>query len=272
VITCLHVKSAGKDRDPLHEAIQRAPWQMRARNEGYGLKKAYCWSVQNQSATLVKIWSTAACASKAPAAIRVRRGSSIVGIAHRNGYAMNVYGERRDVDAFAKSTVLGALKEGQGSVRRARTCLLNAPTMVSLALLRVNYTNYTDCCARRLLAIQPDFVSQQCEIEERIRQFPGSEGRHQVMYYPKFHCELNHIEYFWCHSKRHARENCDYSIEGLRKAVPLALQSVKTSTILGNYKSCMKKMEIYRRGIRYGTKQWRDLTSHQKVYVRGEDR
>jgi hypothetical protein len=130
---------------------------------------------------------------------------------------------------------------------------------------------YADCCARRLLASQPDFVNQKCEIEERIAQFPGSEGRYQAMYYPKFHCELNHIEFFWCHSKRYARENCDYSIGGLRKTVPLALDSVKNSTILGNYKSCMQKMELYRRGVTYGTTEWKKLTSHQ-VYVPGEDR
>ena len=96
-----------------------------------------------------------------------------------------------------------------------RIYLLSALILVSSVPLGVNYANYADCCARRLLAIQPDFASQLCEIEERIRNVPGSEGRHQVMYYSKFHCELNHIEYFWCHSKRHARENCDYSIDGL---------------------------------------------------------
>jgi hypothetical protein len=69
------------------------------------------------------------------------------------------------------------------------------------------------------------------------------------MYYPKFHCELNHIEYFWCHSKWYARENCDYIIDGLWKTIPLALQNVKNSTILGNYKNCMQKMELYHRGL-----------------------
>jgi hypothetical protein len=132
--------------------------------------------------------------------------------------------------------------------------------------------NHADCCARRLLATQPDFASQKCAIEEQIQGFPGSKGRHQAMYYPKFHCELNHIEYFWCHGKWYARENCDYSIGSLRKLVPLALQSVKNSTILGNYNSCMRKMELYRKGVAYGTKEWKNLTSHQKVYVRGEDR
>ena len=144
-----------------------------------------------------------------------------------------------------------------------------------LLLHRVNIANdinYTDCCARRLLATQPDFMGQLCEIEERIRDFPGSEGRHQAMFFPKFHCELSHIEYFWCHGKRYARENCDYSTEALRKVVPLALQSVKSSTILGNYKGCLRKMELYRRGVGYGTVEWKNLTSHQKVYIHGEDR
>jgi len=28
--------------------------------------------------------------------------------------------------------------------------------------------NFSDCCARRLLSLQPDFMAQKCEIEERI--------------------------------------------------------------------------------------------------------
>ena len=43
-------------------------------------------------------------------------------------------------------------------------------------------------------------------------------------------------------------------------------------TIAGNYASCLRKMELYRGGVQYGTTEWTKLTSHQKVYVRGEDR
>ena len=120
--------------------------------------------------------------------------------------------------------------------------------------------------------MQPDFLSQKCEIEEKVEAFPGSQGRYRARYYPKFHCELNHIEYFWCQSKRYARQNCDYSIEGLRSTVPLSMQHVRTSTILANYKSCLRKIELYRVGIQYGTSEWKKLTSHQKVYIPGEDR
>lgn len=52
-----------------------------------------------------------------------------------------------------------------------------------------------DCGARRLLSIQPDFVSQKCKIEESITKLTN--GNHYlVMYYHKYHCELDHIEHF----------------------------------------------------------------------------
>jgi hypothetical protein len=126
-----------------------------------------------------------------------------------------------------------------------------------------------DCCARRLLSLQPDFMAQRCEIEEILEAEPH---QHKVLYYPKFHCELNHIEYFWCHSKRLARENCNYTIDGLRSNVPTSLASIASKTILGNYNSCLKKMELYRQGVAYGSGEWKSLTSHQKAYVPGDDR
>jgi hypothetical protein len=97
-------------------------------------------------------------------------------------------------------------------------------------------------------------------------------GPHEVIYYPKFHCELNHIEHFWCHCKGFARSNCEYSLEKLRVTVPAALSSVKNSTILGNYERCRRKMELYRLGIAYGSREWQKKTSHQKTYSREEDR
>jgi len=127
-----------------------------------------------------------------------------------------------------------------------------------------------DCCARRLLSLQPDFMAQVCEIQEIIETASGN--LHRAVFYPKFHCELNHIEYFWCHSKRHARENCDYTIEGLRENVPAALAHISNDTILACFNSCMRKMELYRQGVAYGSGEWKKLTSHQKPYQPGDDR
>jgi hypothetical protein len=49
-----------------------------------------------------------------------------------------------------------------------------------------------DCCCRRLLFTQPDFVNQKSYLEEYIT----SRG-HICDFYPKYHCELNFIEQYW---------------------------------------------------------------------------
>ena len=54
----------------------------------------------------------------------------------------------------------------------------------------------TDCCCRRLLFTQPDFVNQKSHLEELII----SRG-HICDFYPKYHCELNFIEQYWGASK-----------------------------------------------------------------------
>jgi hypothetical protein len=50
----------------------------------------------------------------------------------------------------------------------------------------------TNCCCRRLLFTQPDFVDQKSQLEELIT----SRG-HICDFYPKYHCELNFIEQYW---------------------------------------------------------------------------
>jgi hypothetical protein len=59
----------------------------------------------------------------------------------------------------------------------------------------------------------------------------------------------------------------EYTFEGLRQTVPAALDSVRNSTILGNYHSCLRKMELYRDKITYGSTEWKALSSHKRVYI-----
>ncbi len=40
------------------------------------------------------------------------------------------------------------------------------------------------------MSVQPDFLQQKYEIEEKITASPN-DAYHKVSYYPKFHCELN---------------------------------------------------------------------------------
>jgi transposase len=55
----------------------------------------------------------------------------------------------------------------------------------------------TNCCCRRTLFNQPDFV----RVKSRLETYCNSRGV-EVMFLPKFHCELNFIEQCWGYAKR----------------------------------------------------------------------
>jgi hypothetical protein len=81
-------------------------------------------------------------------------------------------------------------------------------------------------CARGILSNQADFRTTRSQIEEII------EGAgHLIIFYPKFHPELNWIEYYWGACKYFARRRCNYSFTGLREIVPKALESVSPSLV-----------------------------------------
>ena len=52
-----------------------------------------------------------------------------------------------------------------------------------------------------------------------------------IIFYPKFHYELNYIEMYWGATKRYARMHCNYSWKGLQQVVPKALDSVSLKQI-----------------------------------------
>ena len=55
------------------------------------------------------------------------------------------------------------------------------------------------CCARQCLRLERDSQAQKGSLQEGIEACG-----HLVLFYPKFHCELNFIEFFWDAAKRHA--------------------------------------------------------------------
>src|SRR5215471_4136865 len=83
-----------------------------------------------------------------------------------------------------------------------------------------------DCCAKHILDLQPDFQEQKSLVQEVIKV-----AGHLCIFLPKFHCELNFIEFFWDAVKRYLRENCDYSFAILQENMPKALASVSIKTI-----------------------------------------
>lgn len=48
-----------------------------------------------------------------------------------------------------------------------------------------------ECCALRILEAQPDFATEKSLLETVIL-----EAGYEVIFYSKFHCELNYIEYY----------------------------------------------------------------------------
>ena len=83
-----------------------------------------------------------------------------------------------------------------------------------------------NCCAKRLLETQLDFQEQRSLVQEVIEA-----AGHLSIFLPKFHCELNFIEYFWGTIKKYLRDHCDYTFTTLQENLPRALESVAVETI-----------------------------------------
>ena len=125
----------------------------------------------------------------------------------------------------------------------------------------------TDCCAKRILDLQPDFAEQKSLIQEVIEN-----AGHLCIFLPKFHCELNFIEFFWGAVKRYLREHCNYTFEGLKTNMPEALASVSVATIRKWEHRMRRWMEAYRGGLdakqaQFQVKSYssRCYTSHRRV-------
>ncbi|PKB95594.1 hypothetical protein RhiirA5_302831, partial [Rhizophagus irregularis] len=100
------------------------------------------------------------------------------------------------------------------------------------------------CCMQHILENQPDFLAQKCMIQEIIE----SKG-HKVIFYPKFHCELNYIEMYWSATKRYSRNNCNYTWNGLQQVVPVALDHVSLLEIKAFARKSFRYMDAYRKEL-----------------------
>ena len=101
----------------------------------------------------------------------------------------------------------------------------------------------TGCCGRQVLSAT-GLPERKGQLQEEVEA-----ANHLIIFYPKFHCELNFIERFWCAAKWYARENCEYSLEGLGKVVPAALDSVSDLSINRCYNHCAWVIDAYADGF-----------------------
>jgi hypothetical protein len=96
------------------------------------------------------------------------------------------------------------------------------------------------------LMAERDFQEQKGCLKEELEE-PGQE----VIFYPKFHCELNFIGKFWCSCNAFTRDHCTFIIQCLRKILPEAIKSVSIATINRYCHRCMRTFNEYFTGHTY---------------------
>ena len=101
-----------------------------------------------------------------------------------------------------------------------------------------------DCCNKRILEVQPDFCAQKSLVQEVIEA-----AGHLCIFLPKFHCELNFIEFFWGAVKKYLRDNCNYTFATLKENMPKALAAVQLNMIRLWEHQMYRWMEAYRSGL-----------------------
>ena len=94
-----------------------------------------------------------------------------------------------------------------------------------------------------------------------------TEAGHKIIFFSKFHCELNYIENYQGAAKLYIRENCDYTWKGLNETVPKALDSVNLITIRKYARKSFRYMDAYRKGLtgkaaQYAVKKYH---SHRRI-------
>ena len=101
------------------------------------------------------------------------------------------------------------------------------------------------CCARRLLSEQPDFKQQKEWLAETV------EGAgHSIIFFPKFHCELNFIEMVWGYIKAKLRNEGLFQFqELLLRVVQLLKNEISISFVRKVSRHCFRYMTGYRLGL-----------------------
>lgn len=108
------------------------------------------------------------------------------------------------------------------------------------------------CCCRKALYDQPDFRNQKSRLEELAEK-----RGYRVLFYPKFHCELNFIEQVWGYSKRIYRMQPESTKdEDLERNVLMALESVPLISIRRFANRSLRFMDAYQKGLNGSQAAW----------------
>lgn len=122
-----------------------------------------------------------------------------------------------------------------------------------------------ECCLTRMLSRQADFKAQKSMLEQVI-----TEAGHVCLFLPKFHCELNPIEYYWGWVKREYRDRCDGRYTKSQKLLTEVLDKCPGTVIRRFIRRSFRYASVYRLGATgpladYAVKKYR---SHRAVSER----
>lgn len=122
--------------------------------------------------------------------------------------------------------------------------------------------NRTNCCARNCLRNEDDFKNQKEALAETVEN-----SGHKIIFYPKFHCEMNYIEMYWCYVKSQLRKQCSFNFKDLQAKLPMYLETVPLQFYQRAYRHCLRVMSAYRVGLEgplldYAVRQY---SSHRKI-------
>lgn len=117
-----------------------------------------------------------------------------------------------------------------------------------------------NCCCHRLLSVQPDFADSQEWLQEVI-----TEAGHLIIFFPKFHCELNYIEMVWAYIKREIKSDCKYSLEEMHRQLKEQLDSIPLEYVRKIERRCFRFMHGYQLGMQGPMLDYamRSYTSHR---------
>ena len=102
------------------------------------------------------------------------------------------------------------------------------------------------CCATRVLSEEPDFAVQKEYLAEQVEQYQDC----SIIFYPKYHCELNFIEMVWGWTKNYHRRNCTYNFKDLQRELPITYTDrLPLEFVQRAFTYCLRFMNGYREGL-----------------------
>jgi hypothetical protein len=110
-------------------------------------------------------------------------------------------------------------------------------------------TERVSCCGRGILGSCDDFKESASKIW--LQEIAEKYG-HSIIFFPKFHCELNFIEMIWAYIKDLLRRDCSFSYKDLQVKVPEALFDVPQAFVKKVSRHCFRFMDAYRHGLPAG--------------------